>query len=105
MAAREPSRYLTRVLPRAFAPSARSQAFLGRRNVSDEAPVRRLSDLETESSLMTAVSEDAAKSFDPIARSKSRKTQLPRSRYVIIKSRLDSLTRVTAKSYLHDKQA
>lgn len=82
MAAREPSRYLTRALPRAFAPSARSQAFLGRRNVSDEAPVRRLSDLETESSLMTAVSEDAAKSFDPIARSKSRKNQLPRSRYV-----------------------
>ncbi|KAJ5735950.1 uncharacterized protein N7483_001075 [Penicillium malachiteum] len=85
MAAREPSRYLARALPRAFAPSARPQAFLGRRNVSDEAPGRRLSDqledLETSSSLSAQVSDADAKSFDPVARSKARKTQLPRSRY------------------------
>jgi large subunit ribosomal protein L5 len=65
-------------------PSARPQAFLGRRNASDEAPARRLSDeLETASSLTTPVSEDAAKTFDPVAQAKSRKTELPRSRYVI----------------------
>ena len=65
-------------------PSARPQAFLGRRNASDEAPARRLSDeLETASSLTTSVSEDAAKSFDPAAQAKARKTKLPRGRYVI----------------------
>lgn len=84
MAAREQSRYLARALPRAFMPSARPQPFLGRRNASDEAPSRRLSDeLETASSLTTVVSEDAAKSFDPAAQAKSRKSKLPRSRYVI----------------------
>lgn len=87
MAAREPSRYLAKAIPRAFVPSARPQSFLGRRNVSDEAPARRLSDelndLETASSLSTPVSQADAKSFDPLARSKARKTQLPRSRYAI----------------------
>jgi large subunit ribosomal protein L5 len=65
-------------------PSARQQAFLGRRSASDEAPSRRLSDqldeLETASSLSTPVPESAAKSFDPVTRAKGRKTQLPRSR-------------------------
>ena len=83
MAAREPSRYLTRAIPRAFAPSPRHQAFIGRRNVSDEAPTRRLSDeLETASSLTSRVSENTAKSFDPVSRASARKSQLPRSRYV-----------------------
>lgn len=84
MAAREQSRYLARALPRAFMPSTRPQAFLGRRNASDEAPSRSLSDeLETASSLTTTVPEDVVSSFDPAARAKSRKTKLPRSRYVI----------------------
>lgn len=65
-------------------PSARPQAFLGRRNASDEAPSRRLSDqldeLETASSLTTPVPETAAQSFDPVIRAKGRKSQLPRSR-------------------------
>ncbi|KAJ5906544.1 uncharacterized protein N7473_003460 [Penicillium subrubescens] len=85
MAVRESSRYLARAVPRAFVPPTRSQAFLGRRNASDEAPSRRLSDqldeLETASSLTTPVSETTAKSFDPVTRAKGRKTQLPRSRY------------------------
>ncbi|KAJ5099772.1 hypothetical protein N7532_006773 [Penicillium argentinense] len=85
MAAREPSRHLARALPRAFAPSARPQAFIGRRNASDEAPTRRLSDqldeLESASSLTSKVSDSAAKSFDPVTRAKSRRAQLPRSRY------------------------
>lgn len=90
MATREPSKYLARVLPRTFAPSARSQAFVGRRNASDasnasdEAPARRLSDelgeLETASSLGASVPEDVVKSFDPVARANARKNQLPRSR-------------------------
>ena len=67
-------------------PCSRTEAFLGRRNASDEAPSRRLSDqldeLETASSLNATVPEDLVKSFDPVARSKGRKTQLPRSRYV-----------------------
>lgn len=84
MAVRESSRCLTWAVPRAFAPSARSQAFLGRRKASDEAPSRRLSDqldeLETASSLTAPVSETAAQTFDPVTRAKGRKTQLPRSR-------------------------
>jgi hypothetical protein len=84
MAVRESSRYLARAVPRAFVPSARQQAFLGRRNASDEAPSRRLSDqldeLETASSLTTPVPEAAAQAFDPVTRAKGRKTQLPRSR-------------------------
>lgn len=84
MAVRESSRYLARAVPRAFVPSTRAQAFLGRRNASDEAPSRRLSDqldeLETASSLTTPVSEAIAKSFDPVTRAKGRKAQLPRSR-------------------------
>lgn len=84
MAAREPSKYLARALPRALVPLARSQVSAARRNVSDEAPARRLSDqldeLETASSLTTTVSEDTVKSFDPVAQAKSRRAQLPRSR-------------------------
>jgi large subunit ribosomal protein L5 len=84
MAAREPSRFLSRALPRASVPSIRPQGFLSRRNVSDEAPSRRLSDhmseLETASSLSTPVPDSAAQSFDPVARAKARKTQLPRGR-------------------------
>ncbi|KGO66040.1 Ribosomal protein L5 [Penicillium italicum] len=85
MAAREPSRYLTRALPRASVPSIRPQGFLSRRNVSDEAPARRLSDhlteLESASSLSTVVPNSAAASFDPLARAAARKNQLPRGRY------------------------
>ncbi|KAJ5442783.1 Ribosomal protein L5 [Penicillium cf. griseofulvum] len=85
MAAREPSRYLTRALPRASVPSIRPQGFLSRRNVSDEAPARRLSDhlteLESASSLSTTVPNSAAASFDPLARAAARKNQLPRGRY------------------------
>lgn len=86
MAAREPSRYLARAVPRTLAPSARPQAFLGRRNASDSAPARSLSkeinELETESSLAGRVDAKTAQSFDPAARAKTRKTQLPRGRYV-----------------------
>ncbi|KAJ5350092.1 hypothetical protein N7541_007819 [Penicillium brevicompactum] len=85
MAAREPSRYLTRALPRASVPSIRPQGFLSRRNVSDEAPARRLSDhltdLESASSLSTPVTASAAGSFDPLARAAARKNKLPRGRY------------------------
>ncbi|KAJ6155575.1 hypothetical protein N7470_006141 [Penicillium chermesinum] len=85
MAAREPSRYLARAVPRVLPPSSRPHAFLGRRNASDKAPERRLSselnELESESSLATRVDEKMAKSFDPAARAKARKTQLPRGRY------------------------
>lgn len=84
MAAREPSRYLTRALPRASVPSIRPQGFLSRRNVSDEAPARRLSDhltdLESASSLSTPVTASAAGSFDPLARAAARKNKLPRGR-------------------------
>ncbi|KAJ6146843.1 hypothetical protein N7497_008825 [Penicillium chrysogenum] len=85
MAARGPSRYLARALPRTSVPSIRPQGFLSRRNVSDEAPARRLSDhlteLESASSLSTTVPESAAASFDPLARAAARKNQLPRGRY------------------------
>lgn len=96
MAAREPSKYLARALPRAFAPSARSQVFIGRRNASDDAPTRRLSDeLEAASSLTSKVSDSAAKSFDPVSRANARKSQLPRSRYVMmLRSFLDSPSHV-----------
>ncbi|KAJ5345326.1 hypothetical protein N7452_003330 [Penicillium brevicompactum] len=81
MAAREPSRYLTRALPRASVPSIRPQGFLSRRNVSDEAPARRLSDhltdLESASSLSTPVTASGAGSFDPLARAAARKNKLP----------------------------
>jgi large subunit ribosomal protein L5 len=94
MAAREPSRYLAKALPRAFAPSARPQAFIGRRNASDEAPSRRLSDeLETASSLTSKVSDSAAKSFDPVSRASARRSQLPRSRYVKVSWESRLLTR------------
>ncbi|CAG8112787.1 unnamed protein product [Penicillium olsonii] len=85
MAGRESSRYLSRALPRAVAPSIRPQGFLLRRNVSDEAPARRLSDhltdLESTSSFSTPVAASAAGSFDPLARAAARKTKLPRGRY------------------------
>ncbi|CAL5871801.1 uncharacterized protein PFLUO_LOCUS6054 [Penicillium psychrofluorescens] len=85
MAAREPSRYLARTLPRAIAPSARPQTLACRRNASDDAPARRLSnhlaELETESSLATPLPADTVKSFNPVAAAKSRRAQLPRSRY------------------------
>lgn len=86
MAASEPSRYLARSLPRAFAPSAIPKSFCWRRNVSDQASSKasvEVNDLESAGSLTSAaLSEDALKSFDPIARSRGRKKQLPRSRYV-----------------------
>lgn len=86
MAAREPSRHLARAVPRVLAPSSRPHAFLGRRNASDNAPERSLSkelnELETDSSLAARVDEKTAKAFDPAARAKARKTQLPRGRYV-----------------------
>ncbi|KAI9374911.1 ribosomal protein L5 domain-containing protein [Aspergillus egyptiacus] len=85
MAASESSRYLARSLPRAIAPSARVQGLCWRRHVSDQAsakPSLNLSDLESEGSLKpTAVPAEAAKSFNPIARAKARRLQLPRSRY------------------------
>ena len=85
MAASEPSRYLARSLPRAFAPSARPQALCLRRNASDNAASKpsssdHISELESESSLATPVPEDVVKSFDPVARARGRKTQLPKSR-------------------------
>jgi len=83
MAAREPSRYLARSLPRAILPSARPQSVCFCRNTSDDAasksPAGDLDELES-SSLATAVPKDVVKSFDPVTRAKSRKGQLPRSR-------------------------
>ncbi|KAE8382050.1 ribosomal protein L5 domain-containing protein [Aspergillus bertholletiae] len=86
MAASEPSRYLARSLPRAFVPTTRLQGFCLRRNVSDQASSKAapadLNELESATSLTSkALSEASAKSFDPIARTKARKKQLPRSRY------------------------
>ncbi|PYH99467.1 putative 50S ribosomal subunit L7 [Aspergillus ellipticus CBS 707.79] len=85
MAASETSRYLARSLPRTLVPSSRHQALCWRRNASDQAsskaPSADLSDLESTSSLTTTASQDVIKSFQPIERSRARKTQLPRSRY------------------------
>ncbi|GFF28134.1 54S ribosomal protein L7, mitochondrial [Aspergillus udagawae] len=82
MAASESSRFLARSLPRAFAPSSRLQSICWRRNASDQASSKSLiRDLESSSSLSASVSDDIVKSFDPVARSRVRKTQLPRSRY------------------------
>ncbi|KAL4800976.1 ribosomal protein L5 domain-containing protein [Aspergillus venezuelensis] len=85
MAATEPSRYLARSLPRAIVPSARSQGLCWRRNASDQAsakPSDALSQLESEGALRgTADVTEVANSFDPIARARLRKNQLPRSRY------------------------
>ncbi|KAH8434623.1 mitochondrial 54S ribosomal protein uL5m [Aspergillus melleus] len=85
MAASEPSRYLARSLPRAFAPSAIPKGFCFRRNVSDQASSKapvEINDVESAGSLTsTTVPEDVVKTFDPIAKSKGRKKQLPRSRY------------------------
>lgn len=84
MAATEPSRYLARSLPRAFVRSARPQAFWSRRNNSDHAPARSLSDdlneLEAGGALAQSIPSDEVKSFDPVAKAKARKTQLPSSR-------------------------
>ncbi|RAK83659.1 50S ribosomal subunit L7 [Aspergillus costaricaensis CBS 115574] len=84
MAASEPSRYLARSLPRAFAPSSRAPAFCWRRNASDQASTRSpsaaINDLES-TTLSTSLSEDTVKSFNPLERARARKTQLPRSRY------------------------
>jgi hypothetical protein len=81
MAASESSRFLARSLPRAFAPSSRLQSVCWRRNASDQASSKSpISDLESSSSLSASVPEDIVKSFDPVARSRARKTQLPRSR-------------------------
>ncbi|PKY05435.1 ribosomal protein L5 [Aspergillus campestris IBT 28561] len=80
MAASESSRYLARSLPRALAQNARPLGFCWRRNASNRAA--DLGDLESDGSLTTApVSEETVKSYDPIANSKGRKKQLPRSRY------------------------
>lgn len=88
MAASEPSRYLARSLPRAFAPSSRAPAFCWRRNASDQASTRSpsaaINDLES-TTLSTPLSEDTVKSFNPLERARARKTQLPRSRYVTSK--------------------
>ncbi|OJI99001.1 hypothetical protein ASPVEDRAFT_38478 [Aspergillus versicolor CBS 583.65] len=85
MAASEPSRYLARSLPRAIVPSARAQGVCWRRHASDQASPKSssaLSDLESDGLLKgTVAPEDVAKSFDPVARARSRRTQLPRSRY------------------------
>ncbi|KAL4870510.1 hypothetical protein BDV12DRAFT_195233 [Aspergillus spectabilis] len=85
MAASESSRYLARSLPRAIVPSARAQGFCWRRHASDQASAKQssvLGDLESDGILKGAVAPgEAAKSFDPLARARSRRSQLPRSRY------------------------
>ncbi|KAL4942641.1 hypothetical protein BDV06DRAFT_191710 [Aspergillus oleicola] len=85
MAASESSRYLARSFPRAIVPSARSQGACWRRNASDQASAKSsdaLSQLESDGALKSAVSlEEAAKTFDPVKRARSRKFQLPPSRY------------------------
>ncbi|OJJ48860.1 hypothetical protein ASPZODRAFT_111064 [Penicilliopsis zonata CBS 506.65] len=85
MATHEPSRYLARALPRAFAPSVRPQSSCWRRNASSQASSGQSSDpfseLEAGSSLGATVPEDVVKSFDPVKKARSRKVQLPRSRY------------------------
>lgn len=90
MAASEPSRYLARSLPRAALPSVRSQSVCWRRNASDDAASKsssspssdQFSELESGTTFAAPLSEDVVKSFDPVARAKSRMTQLPKSRYV-----------------------
>lgn len=84
MAASEPSRYLARSLPRAIVPSARAQGLCLRRHASDQASPKSssaFSELESDGLLKgTVAPEDVAKSFDPVARARARKSQLPRSR-------------------------
>lgn len=81
MAVREPSRSLARALTRPLAPSTRSQQPSLRRYASGNTP-DPLSEVESNTSLAASVPEDVVKSFDPIARAKARKSQLPKSRYV-----------------------
>ncbi|KAL1968986.1 hypothetical protein VTN77DRAFT_820 [Rasamsonia byssochlamydoides] len=85
MAVREPTRYLARALPRALVPSRSPLWPSLRRNASDQATSGSspdpLDELESASSLGASVPEEVVKSYDPIARARSRKTQLPRSRY------------------------
>lgn len=90
MAVSEPSKYLARSLPRAVLPSVRPQSVCWRRNASDDAASKspspssdQFSDLESGTTFAAPLSEDVVRSFDPVARAKSRKTQLPRSRYVL----------------------
>lgn len=84
MAATEPCRYLARSVPRAFVRSARPQAFCSRRNASDDAPSRSLSnelnELESGSSLSPSIQSADASSYDPISIARSRKEKLPSSR-------------------------
>lgn len=61
----------------------------GRRNASNDAAAKtpsssQVSELESGSSLETPVSDEIVKSFDPVKTAKSRKTQLPKSRYVCL---------------------
>lgn len=84
MAVREPTRYLAKALPRALVPVSRPQWPALRRNASDQAAAGSspdpLDELETSSSLAATVPEEVVKSYDPIARARSRKTELPPSR-------------------------
>ncbi|KAK2766010.1 hypothetical protein FQN54_007525 [Arachnomyces sp. PD_36] len=79
MALRESSLCWAKALPRAFAPSLSAQRPFQRRNASSSAAVE---DLEPDSSLSaSSLPENEVKSFDPVARSRLRKKELPRSRY------------------------
>ncbi|PGG99794.1 hypothetical protein AJ79_08416 [Helicocarpus griseus UAMH5409] len=84
MALREPSVQLSRALPRALVPLSSTQTPLCRRNASSAIlPETITDDLETSSTFSqpSSLLKNEIKSFDPVARSKARKTQLPPSRY------------------------
>ncbi|QKX60944.1 uncharacterized protein TRUGW13939_08090 [Talaromyces rugulosus] len=77
MASREPSRFLSTGISRAFTASKRSQCLVFTRNASGQAA----SDVESASSLGATVPESVIKSYDPIARASARKGRLPPGRY------------------------
>jgi hypothetical protein len=95
MALKELSLAFGRLAVRDARPIVQSMACQGRRSASSAAARHELSedtqDLESQSSFSSeAFSEEAIQSYDPVKRASSRKTQLPRSRYV----GLDNLTTV-----------
>ncbi|EGE03959.1 54S ribosomal protein L7 [Trichophyton equinum CBS 127.97] len=83
MALHESMSQLPRALSRRFQPVFSSQLPAYRRNASSESSSSSpLDDLEPSSSFSTPqLPEEKIKEFDPVARSKARKHQLPRSRY------------------------
>lgn len=87
MALKEVPSTFSRLVLRGARPSVQTLSHNGRRAASNAAePAQEqsedLQDLETQSSFLTGKpSPKEVKSYDPVKRAESRRTQLPRSRY------------------------